>query len=231
MDTRLSINGDVEMKLTDALMIYRTKGRAAYVTHHPVESGQLGAAKPLNYGFLTELSKQLDRHLPVEVLPENVLARTNDVTVWWTPERKRVMFFTDDSKDGMKANSGQIYPQPALVWMVRRDQLYVRALLNSQRPTAGTHMYIAPYWNVSPEGSVCVGNMLVPNDRSISALNVWEEGFYRSQFSHPNTPKIIDWNKGYANFLHGIADFNRFPTCYLLLAKGQILADFIKERD
>jgi PRTRC genetic system protein B len=225
MNTTLDINGSIEMALSDALMIYRTKdGRAAYVTHHNVTNGQLGAATALTGQFLNDLQEQLRKRIKMELLPENVLARTNEAIVWWTPAQKRRMFFTDAEE--MATVSGLEIPQPALVWMVNGDDLTIRALLTSERPTATTPLYIAPYWNVSSSGDVCLGDSPTPETVTTANLDAWVDGFFASRFSHPNAAKLIKGAGRYHTFLNTIARFDEFPTMVLIDAK-QTLSQFI----
>lgn len=225
MNTALSINGSIEMALKDALMIYRTgDGRAAYVTHHNVANGQLGPATALTGEFLNELSEQLRKRVKMEVLPANVLARTNEAIVWWTPAEKRRMFFTDAEE--MESVSGLEFPHPALVWMANDGDLSVRALLASERPTASTRLFIAPYWNVSDNGLVCLGDSPTPDTATTANLDQWVDGFFASKFSHPNATKLVQGGGRYHHFLKNIAVRDEFPVSNLIDAK-QTLGQFI----
>jgi PRTRC genetic system protein B len=229
MDTTLSITGAIEMALHDALMIYRTNdGRAAYVTHHNVANGQLGPATPLTGDFIKELSEQLRKKIKMEVLPANVLARTQDCIVWWTPAQSRRMYFTNIEGEKVEGLSGHSYPQPALVWMARNgDDLSIRALASSARPAEDTPLYVAPYWNVSDDGGVCLGDSPTPDTATTHNLDEWVSGFFKSKFSHPNATKIVKGAGLYHSFLKSIqSDGIGFPVTHLIDAK-QTLGQFI----
>src|ERR1700676_4533680 len=93
-----------------------------------------------------------------EILPDNVLVRTPEMIVWWIPASVRPMFFSHDC-DGKKL-SGKLYPHPALVFsMAGNHDLNIRALFENQRPVRSSPIGVAPYWNTSPEGGVCLGSM------------------------------------------------------------------------
>jgi len=228
MDTTLTINGALEMTLKDALMIYRTKdGRAAYVTHHEIASGQLGPATTLTGSFIQELSEQLRKRVKMEVLPLNVLARTQDAIVWWTPAQRRRMFFTNVDGEKVAGLSGKTYPQPALVWMAQNGNLTIRALAKSERPDERTPLFVAPYWNVNDQGDVCLGDSPTPDTATTKNLKQWEDGFFASKFSHPNATRLVRGAGLYHDFLKSIQADETFPTHTLIEAKqtlGQIIA-------
>ena len=52
--------------------------------------------------------------------------------------------------------TGRIFPQPPLVWRVDGGDLKIRALMENKRPTPETKLAVAPFWNLSDDGRVCV---------------------------------------------------------------------------
>lgn len=231
MKTAVTISGAVTMQLSEALLIYRDQQGGSYVTRHQVVNGAMGPAQLLTSEFLLQLSEELNKSMELEILPPNVLARTQDTIVWWTPATRRRMFFTADStKDQAHKLSGKPFPQPPLVWMVRDNDLYVRAMENSERPKADTPLFVSPYWNVSESGLVCTGNMTTPDTRSAEGITIWVDGFFSSNFSHPNNPKVTSFPGGYIALALAISEHDQqFPTKYLINAK-QTLGQFIKEQ-
>lgn len=230
MNTNIEINGGIEMKLSDALLIYTADSRAAYVTRHSIANGQLGPAKPLSEDFLTKLSEELERRVKLEVLPEKVLVRTPNTIVWWTPARRRKMYFTASDEDKVANLSGKLYAHPALIWMVTGHSLTIRALASNDRPTETTKLYRAPYWNTGDSGLVCTGDMKRPDTTTARTIDQWEDGFYASRFSHPNATKLVEWPKPYIDFLRNVLleddGCPAFPTEHLVDAK-QTLEQFI----
>src|SRR5258708_28970721 len=138
-------------------MIYedRVHKREQFATIHKIAgegaSGwpSLGAGSLLTTAFLRDLARGLEREREAVLLPENVLAYTADLLIWWTPSRLRPMFFSDGAEDRALLN-GRIFPHPPLVWKVRRGELSIRALSPQRRPAGETPLMVAPYWNTEP---------------------------------------------------------------------------------
>jgi PRTRC genetic system protein B len=61
--------------------------------------------------------------------------------------------------------------------------LRIRALVENKRPTADTKLAVAPFWNLSHDGSVCTGSMRRPDSASVAAIASWEQGFYQSNYA------------------------------------------------
>jgi PRTRC genetic system protein B len=229
MKAQVNLHDQVTLKLQEALMIYgdeRTQGRS-YITHHKVENGQLGPAKPLTAKFIESLAQSAGQTIALEILPENVLVRTADTIVWWTPPQLRPMFFTGTREVEVAHLNGKTYPHPPLVWMATDGQLYVRALLDNERPGAGTHLYVAPYWNVSDAGLICLGSMMRPDTHSTAAIKQWEDSFFASQFTHPNATKLVEWAGGYEDFMTFNALGKLFPSLHLIQT-NHTLGQFIQ---
>ena len=73
------------------------------------------------------LIEQLRGSLPSEFLPENVLMRTQETIVWWTPATMRPMFYATDKGEELFRLCGKHLPQPALVFRARPGSLDIRA--------------------------------------------------------------------------------------------------------
>jgi PRTRC genetic system protein B len=171
----------------------------------------------------------LERKVKGIILPENVLACTSDLLVWWTPQRQHRMFFSDGAEDRRELN-GRPCPHPALVWLVRHGRLSLRALDQSIRPKPATPLMIAPYWNTEPSrGDVCEGDMRRPRETAISNTLEWEEGFFNSRFTHPSgMGKLTTHPGGFIGLWTELADKHQFPNQYLLPAR-QTLQQFVGE--
>ena len=174
--------------LSKAILVY-SDGRESFATvHQPKRSPDggapyLDAGEPITIDFLRELAKGLGRHVPREILPENVLVRTPDMLVWWTRKQRRVMFYNAAS-DGRTLN-GKAFPQPALVFKVLGSEMFVRALAENERPHGDTHLMVAPYWNCDGHnGRVCQGSMRAPGKLCLQAIEGWERAFFESEVTH-----------------------------------------------
>src|ERR1043166_6552765 len=131
-----------EFVLKRALLVYedQVSRRDQFVTVHDVirdnssqDLSRLGPGRLLTTAFLKELCRGLERRGRAIILPENVLAYTSDLLMWWTPPRHHRMFFSDGADD-RRGLHGQVCPHPALVWLVRHGRLSLRALDHSVRP-------------------------------------------------------------------------------------------------
>ena len=227
-----------EFVLKQALLVYedQVSRREQFVTLHEIiregtapQQSRVGPGRLLTTAFLKQLCRGLERRGKAIILPENVLACTSDLLMWWTPPRQHRMFFSDGAEDRCEIN-GQVCPHPALVWLVRQGRLSLRALDQSIRPKSATPLMIAPYWNTEPSrGGVCEGDMRRPRETDVSNMLEWEEGFFNSRFTHPSgMGKLTAHPGGFIGLWTELAGKLQFPGQYLLPA-GQTLQQFVGE--
>ena len=163
------------------------------------------------------------------MLPENVLAKSDRMIAWWTPRRIRRMFFENAEGKAEQLN-GKMFPQPALVWRVAQGDLKVRALCENKRPNAKTTLAVAPFWNLSDDGRVCLGTMRSPESVSATSIAGWEQGFYESAFTHANVGRLTRREGGHDALWGELAGKRRlFPTD-ALIRLPQTLTEFIQGR-
>ena len=160
MQTHLSIGENHRFELHEALLIYRDR-QSSFITRHDVTTRKdapptLGPAQPLTFAFIESLARSLSGSVQAEVLPANVLAKADRMIVWWTPARRRQMFYENSEGKAAELN-GCIFSQPPLVWRVSNGELNIRALTGNKRPDSSTKLAIAPFWNLSDDGRVCTG--------------------------------------------------------------------------
>ena|SRR5579859_4553925 len=227
-----------EFVLKQALLVYedQVSRREQFVTVHEIlregaepHEARLGPGTLLTTAFLKQLCRGLERKAKACILPENVLACTSDLLVWWTPQRLHRMFFSDGGEDRHEIN-GRVCPHPALVWSVRHGRLSLRALAESARPAAATPLTVAPYWNTEPSrGDVCEGDMRRPRQTDVTNMLEWEEGFFNSRFTHPSgMGKLTTHSGGFIGLWTELAGRERFPSEYLMPAR-QTLLQFVGE--
>lgn len=232
MKVHVEIGGGEALQLSGGVLVYRGRSRA-FCSWHEVVSGhegspQLGQAQPLTTEFVRCLAGELGIGMPIEVLPDNVLVRTPEVLVWWTPASIRSMFFRD-TDPSISALTGKRFPQPPLVWAVSGHQLRLRALTESTRPLADSRLCVAPYFNIDgADGLVCQGTMRSPEDGSIAAIEHWERAFFQSQFTHQTGErKLTSHPGGFAGLWNSLAGRKTFPQDRLVPA-NETLLDFAK---
>jgi PRTRC genetic system protein B len=233
MKVEIAIGEMHRFELSDALLIYR-ESRRSFITWHTVTAQKqgpplLGPAQPLTTGFVEDLAVSLSGGAKAEVLPENILAKTDRMIAWWTPRCARRMFF-ENAEGKAQQLDGKLFPQPPLVWKVAHGELKVRALVENARPKAETALAVAPFWNLSDDGAVCLGSMRCPESASAGSIEAWERGFYESAFTHANVGRLTRHEAGHDGLWAGLAGKRRpFPTD-TLIRLPQTLAEFIQER-
>lgn len=238
MNITTEIGDRREFLLTKAVLIYQEqvlKQEQFATVHNVFAGGEKGAAPRLGPGslltkaFLKKLCVGLERGAKPALLPENVLAYSSDLLVWWTAPRQRPMFFSEGAEDRAAIN-GRICPHPALVWKVRRGRLYLRALIEAVRPAAETELMVAPYWNIEvTRGDVCEGDMLRPTETDVTTILQWEEGFFNSRFTHPSgIGRLTSHPGGFIGLWTEVANCDRFPVHNLVRA-NQTLSQFVQD--
>lgn len=182
--------------------------------------------------MLIDLMLNLGQSVPIEILPERVIVRTMDAIVWWTPARERIMFFSDRGDDpALKKMNGKRYPHPPLLFKTSGTHLSVRALFENQRPTPETKLYTAPYWNCYENGIVCIGTMRIPREKSVAAIEAWEQSFFQSEFTHgTGVRNLVRYPGGFLAMWKSLEAKGTFPSRYLVAA-NQKLTDFLNSDD
>jgi PRTRC genetic system protein B len=231
MQIHVSIGENHRFELHDALLVYGDRQRS-FITRHQVTlpkdaAPTLGPAQPLTIGFLESLVRSLGGGTKAEVLPENVLAKSDRMIAWWTPSCRRQMFYENAEGKAAKLN-GRVFPQPALVWRVSNVALKIRALAVNRRPTAETTLAVAPYWNLSDDGRVCTGSMRCPDSASVSSIPAWERAFYESAFTHANVGRLTRHPKGFEGLWTELADKRKAFPVKTLVHLPQRLDQFVR---
>jgi len=204
--------------LHEALLVYRDN-QASFVTRHDVAvrkdaTPTLGPAQPLTVAFIESLVRSLGGAVQAEVLPENILAKTDRMITWWTSAQRRQMFYENSEGKAAELN-GLVFPQPPLVWRASNGELNIRALTENKRPEGSTKLAVAPFWNL-------------PESASVAAIPAWERGFYESAFTHANVGRLTRHVGGFEGLWTGLAGKRlRFPL-ETLIVLPQTLTQFVR---
>lgn len=232
MRAQVRIGSSRELTLQSAVLVY-SDGSGSFATLHEItkEEGRAPYLRPgqaLTTTFLQSLAEGLGVRTPVEILPENVLARTAEVMMWWVQAARRVMFFGGGSAEAEQLN-GRVYPHPPLVFKIQGRELFVRALTEDQRPSGRTPLMTAPYWNCGSDGRVCLGSSRVPDEVSAELIDQWQAGFFKSAFTHPGGGvRLTKHPGGFTGLWSSLADSREpFPVEYLTDAR-QTLSQFVE---
>ena len=92
MQAYVAIGANSEFKLSEAVLVYRGGGDGAFASLHRVKQADdgipyLAPGEALTTAFLRTLAQGLGAQVKPEILPENILARTPDLLVWWSRPR------------------------------------------------------------------------------------------------------------------------------------------------
>lgn len=157
-------------------------------TRSILKDGTMGVGKPVTRRFLNGMLSRFSvtyAQTPMGRMPANLLyADTrpgNERYVWWEPAQKRHQAFAK----GLAIPDGE-YPMPAVVYMVRNDDLYVYAI-KDRKPKDGTRLHRGPFFNYYEDGRVCLGDAKVelPNPLTWDALlQSWQRLFWNSVNVH-----------------------------------------------
>jgi len=217
--------------LREALLVYGDRQKS-FVTRHDVMLQKdapptLGPAQPLTVAFVESLIRSLSGSTDAEILPTNVLAKSDRMIAWWTPAQRRQMFY--DNSEGKAAElNGVVFPQPPLVWCVKSGDLMIRALTVNKRPDIATKLAVAPFWNMSDDGRVCTGSMRRPDGATVSSIAEWEQGFYESAFTHANVGRLTRHPAGFEVLWNSLAGKRRAFPREALIDLPQTLAQFVR---
>jgi PRTRC genetic system protein B len=231
MEAHVQVGASANLELRHALLVYTDQQRV-FATLHDIISQTGGApllapARPLSLAFLRRLAEGLGSMVAPEVLPEIVLARTPEMIAWWSPATCRIMFFGEADDEARKLN-GLKFPHPPLVFKVRGQELFVRALEKSARPTAATSLKTAPYWNTAGDnGRVCLGSARAPESTSAESIKGWEAAFFQSAFTHPlGAVRLTSHKEGFFGLWRAMASKKAFQVRYLTDA-AETLREFV----
>src|SRR5260370_2028231 len=127
MNIHVGIGDKRSFALKQAVLLYHD-GSSTFATLHDVKSGQEGApyltaGQSVTAAFLQNLAAGLGANVAAEILPEHVLARTQELIGWWSSAQHRLMFFADGNEETKKLNV-RMYPHPALVFMIIANDIF-----------------------------------------------------------------------------------------------------------
>ncbi len=242
MEAQIGLSSTMSYELREALLVYRSDRQNStmrssdvaptFITKHAIQlstegAPTMGPGAVLDKSDLDTLIKGLRGVVPVEFLPPNVLVRTQESIVWWTPAAIRPMFYLKDKSTELDQLSGKRFPQPPLLFRASAGHLEVRALSRNERPLLDAPLYRAPYWNVYESGDICLGSTKIPRDATVESLPQWEHSFFESEFTHSNaSSKLTEHPGGFIGLWKSLAGKKSFPVEHLADAK-ETLKKFI----
>jgi PRTRC genetic system protein B len=216
-----TFSSEQSYRLTHAVLVYQDAQRKpAFVSIHDVGSDDgnrpvIQAGVPASKAGLLSLMRILDPEtlLKPAIKPAHVLAEGSGFFVWYSAPQSRQVWF--DCKE-LGARTGRT-PCPGLIFVVTTKAWKVFAFKGRQRPDGDTALYVAPFFNVWQNGTICVGSARLPKGDQAHNHLAWEDAFFRSYFTHPNihTPRgLTRYRAGPFALWRDLLDGRliRFPT-------------------
>jgi len=226
--------------LRQAILLYAERsGNVSAATVHEVEVREgkptLKEGRPVTLAGVEKLAESLGRKIENCLLPEHILSISMSQMVWWCPAGRRRIWFRPEGKDdeiktGLKALNGKYVMHPPLIFSAGGYSLRVNALAENKRPLATSKVYVAPYYNVGLNGSMCKGNAVLPKIISPGLTDQYEAGFFNSAFSHSNYGHKLTRHKGnHLGLWQEMQTAKVFPRNYLQPYKsGHTVSSFLK---
>lgn len=226
----IGTTGDTELALRNAVLLYRSRDSGAvYATLHDVDcegrsAPQILAGRPMTLPELaTFASAAAGRTAYHGFISERVLYVGPNTVAWWVPASRRRVWFRSDAPLGTASGDTD---HPGLVFVAHADHWYVFAVRGTDRPTATTPLYRAPYFNVWATGGICTGNVDLPGQPGPAAIAAYESAFFRSHFTHSNyhgTP-AVKRRGGITQLWRDLLDGVDFPPNCLIARKETLAA-------
>ena len=236
-DVVTSTSSRSEYHAMTAILIYRSVSHyhcgndSAFASVHRIEregeTARLAEGRPVSREALQEALAMLDpeANVPIELLDERILFQRGEFTLWYSPPQRRTVFFQVNADRGQMPDHAQM-PVPPLVWAVGgqgRERWSVFALAEAKRPTLDTRLYQAPFFNVWSDGAICVGSTSLPIRSAGHNPAAWEDAFFASAFTHPNTPDLFAEGRSAVSTTRDLLHLDAFPVDWLRPTESTVL--------
>ena len=186
-----------DFEATSMLVVY-SDGKNKYLETHEIINGKPQVGKPISIEAVNEL-----RHALGDVngktitsfkgtMPINLLYMDSDplnpILIWFTTKMYRKLYFSKES--GVTSKTMNI---PNIVWMLKKNVLSV--FVCTELPNNKSKIFYAPFPNIHPDDTVCMGNVTIKTDYdNIAAIMKHiENSFWNSEFNtihHEESCKI-----------------------------------------
>jgi len=175
MDINIGHQELPEFTLGQAFLVYKAPDtREVLVTKHRVENHRILP------GAYVEPPAFIENKHAYWLQPGDVY-RDNRTYVFTTPPKKQTLVYTGTFAKGVRPHLNGRVPQ--YMWALREGSLHVWRF----RRHKDDYILLSPrLWNVSDDGSVCIGSMPRPKLRDGRKV---VDDFWGSAFSHPSTHK------------------------------------------
>jgi len=185
-----------------AILVYKQRDAETFIANaHPMIERhgelQIGEAHPFTTSTIRDLVKGLGG-LAMQIVPPHVVAVSPSGVAWFEPARERVLYFAGQDK-ALCGISGQLFPQPPMLFLASPGQLYAFALRENERPGPDTPLMRAPHYNVFSHGAVCRGTVQYPSTVDPMDVSQWSDAYFGSNFSHNSSgSKLVTFDGTHA---------------------------------
>ncbi|TKT84893.1 PRTRC system protein B [Dyadobacter frigoris] len=154
---------------------------------HPVNVHPLSVKESQSLAKTLDMGSQLTRRFltPRGLMPQNILhinPAGEGCVIWHTPAGQQGLLFSES----LGIPNGNAYV-PAMLWKASAKNLHVYALKSPKTLSEETALYKAPFFNIHPDGRVCMGTVAVDVQSQNSLedfISSWQQYFFGSYFSH-----------------------------------------------
>lgn len=225
--------GDLEHRLRACLCLYINETQtSALVQAHDLRINERGvpevlAGYPLTRDGVQQLVSLLRGTLPVRALwPASVLSADPERVAWWTPARRRRIWFCPKQQPRLQHLTRREVLHPATLFVADPGRLYVFALAENTRPLPDTPVYQPPYLNCYEDGQVCTGEVVWPGSVAVETLPQWEATWFDSVGTFPVTEELTRFPGGHNALWEAMQTAETFPAD-ALLPLGQTVLDVV----
>lgn len=176
-----------------ALIFHKRSFSTSVATKHPIVNGKLSKGSIVSSIQLKELLGNITfehQQKSVGFINPNVLLDNDKYLIWHKPRFTAPMWFSVNNK---KPKAYRV-EWTSMVFVVDKvkSTLSICATSTNTRPTLSSKVYLAPIFNLSNNGSFCLGSARLPKTISASSIKACEDCVIESQFTHHNTPYLIN---------------------------------------
>ena len=212
-------------KPSQAIIVHRS-GNDYYLESCKINDDlSFGASHPLMKQTIIDIMETMsvsvtDRLQFKGAIPKNIITVRNTpgdtLIAWITKPQKVKMYFTKSV--GLE---DMIAPVSAMLWVAKNNSLRVFALKSNRiNLKSKDALFIAPFPNVSGNGSVCWGSGKWPKGSEYyeDFIKQIELGFWESRFSHNMKNDLTKSKTDLHKLWESLKDKDVFPTDQLLIS-------------
>jgi len=199
-----AFEGTVQFKARVGLLFYSDRAnphadedllaKNTLITRHPVtvdaegratfEAGRPVGADELRDMMQALMERQGQGHR--RLIDHRLLYADNTRLLWWSPQKRRTVWFSTADKKFNAAVNGKEALHPTLLFLAKPGSLYIFALVQNERPTEQTPVFTGPYCNLYSDGHMCRGSVKLPQSMEPEQIDAWESAYFDSAFTHSN---------------------------------------------